>query len=375
MSHFILACGGTGGHLSPGIAIAERLMSRGHSCRLIVSLKEVDSRLCRKYANLDFVRVPGQPLSSHPVRCLRAAAGMGMAFYRTCQMARQPRPAAMLAFGGFTTVPSVLAAEMRRIPFVLHEANRRVGKAIRALRLFATRVYLPPGVQLHGLHPSFIAHPGYPLRREIRRYSRQTARQHLGLNTDGKLLVVIGGSQGASSLNDWVRDNLQALGSSGINVYCVTGLGKGTDGVFEFPSLLGGTTKAWFTPFTDRMAEVLCAADLVLSRAGAGAVAEMTYCRTPSILIPYPYAADGHQVENARFHERQGAGLVVEQKHLASLLSEVRDLIFNDWLLDQFRQNMRQLYRHDPAETIADDLEAIALQTARRPLAGQPLPA
>ncbi len=365
--NFLISCGGTGGHLAPGIGLAERLLSRGHGCKLVVSQKEVDSRLCRQYPHLDFVRTPGCGFSWHPLRLLRFSVGQIRSFCLSLALLKRAKPDAVIAFGGFTAVGLSLSACLLGIPLFLHEANRKPGRAIRLLARFCRRLYLPPGVRLHGLPYGLLAHPGYPLRREIRRLPKDSSRAALGLEGIGKLLVVLGGSQGAAALNQWVRDNMEFLGAEGISVYCVTGLGKGEETRYEFPSSLGGVARAWFTQFTDRVSELLSAADLVVSRAGAGAIAECVHIGTPVILIPYPYAADNHQEENARFLERQGGCLLLSQENLASLRQEVRDLIFNEWLLAKMRENMRLLGRRDAAEWICRDLELQLFAPAAQP--------
>jgi UDP-N-acetylglucosamine--N-acetylmuramyl-(pentapeptide) pyrophosphoryl-undecaprenol N-acetylglucosamine transferase len=108
------------------------------------------------------------------------------------------------------------------------------------------------------------------------------------------------------------------------------------------------------------VAELLSAADLVISRAGAGTLEELIRCETPAILIPFPYAASDHQRANASFFERQGGGLVVEESALGGLHSEVLDLIFNDWLLRQFRKNLNRMDRANSLNMMVADLEEIA---------------
>jgi UDP-N-acetylglucosamine--N-acetylmuramyl-(pentapeptide) pyrophosphoryl-undecaprenol N-acetylglucosamine transferase len=129
--------------------------------------------------------------------------------------------------------------------------------------------------------------------------------------------------------------------------------------------------RAWFLPFCDDVGTLLSAADLVLSRAGAGTLAELIRCETPAILVPYPHAADNHQQANARFFEQQGGGLVVDQAALGTLRQEVLDTIFNDWLLNKFRENLRRMGRENCVETIVQDLEELA-QPSRPRLQPQP---
>jgi len=174
------------------------------------------------------------------------------------------------------------------------------------------------------------------------------------------VLVILGGSQGASPLNAWVRGRLPRLAEAGIQVCCVTGLGKGSAELLELRGDSGQPVKAVFMPFCDDIATLLSAADLVVSRAGAGTIAELIRCATPAILVPFPQAADNHQWANARFFEQQGGGFVVDQSYLADLDREVREVIFNDWLLRKFRANLQRMDRANSLDFILDDLEELA---------------
>jgi UDP-N-acetylglucosamine--N-acetylmuramyl-(pentapeptide) pyrophosphoryl-undecaprenol N-acetylglucosamine transferase len=249
------------------------------------------------------------------------------------------------------------------VPVALHEANRIPGRAIRMLSRFARRLYLPPGVRLPGRLGLMVRHTGLPVRSEIARIGRTEARAQLGVDPAQKLLVVLGGSQGSTSLNKWVDDNLSALAQQGLQVWCVTGMGKGDVGVKELPGRNGQTVRAWSEPFSDRMGLLMSAADLAVSRAGAGTLAELVHCETPAILIPYPFAADNHQQANAVYFEQQGGGLVVGEKSLGSLREEVQDVVFNDWLLNKFRANLRRMADENSIEVIITDLEALASGT------------
>jgi UDP-N-acetylglucosamine--N-acetylmuramyl-(pentapeptide) pyrophosphoryl-undecaprenol N-acetylglucosamine transferase len=171
-----------------------------------------------------------------------------------------------------------------------------------------------------------------------------------------------------------VRERLERLAGEGIQVCCVTGLGKGGDEVRELRAKSGQTVKAIFMPFCDDVATLLSAADLVVSRAGAGTIAELIRCATPAILVPFPQAADNHQWANARFFERQGGGIVVDQHYLANLDREVRDVIFNDWLLHKFRANLQRMDRANMLDLILDDLEGLASSPAVKPAEGPSSP-
>jgi len=360
MSRFLIACGGTGGHLSPGIALAEGLTARGHEAVLLISRKKVDARLIAKYPQLHFERIPGAPFTLRPVGLAQCLWGQAGAFWFSARLIRRWRPDLIAGFGGFTTAGIIVVAALFRRPVALHEANRVPGRAVRFLGGLAQRLYLPPGVALRGVRQARVRHVGLPVRREIVSLPREAAQARLGFDPALKLLVIFGGSQGASALNQWVRGRLERLAAEGIQVCCVTGPDKGGDEVRTLPGAAGRPVRAVFLPFCDDVATLLSAADLVVSRAGAGTIAELIRCATPAILVPFPHAADNHQRANARFFEQQGGGVVLDEQHLADLDREVRDVIFNDWLLRKFRGNLRRMDRANSLDLILDDLERLA---------------
>lgn len=364
MSRFLIACGGTGGHLAPGIAVAEILQKAGHHCVLLISHKQVDSALIQKYGHLNFYKTPGRAFAGGISTWIASAWSLvsGLQFSR--KLIKEEQPDLVLLFGGFLSVGLGIAARTHGIPVAVHEANCCPGKAVRLIRRLATRMYLPDGVRMKGVAPERIRYLGYPVRQEIKHCLKADAWKRMGIAVPKKLLVIIGGSQGAVALNEWVLDNFEALAEAGISVYCVTGLGKSSRSMIEHNTESGLRITATFVPFSDAMGDVISAADLVVSRAGAGAIAEIIRCRAPSILIPYPYAADDHQKANGMMHERHGAGMVLAQDQLDTLLNEVKELMYNDWLLAKFKSNLERLDRMDSGALVAEDLMSLAAKYA-----------
>ena len=365
MSRFVIACGGTGGHLAPGIAVAEELQSRGHECVLLVSRKGVDQRLSAKYDKLTFLRSPGRGFSVNPIGFLSFVFSQIQSVFFAIRVLSN-RPQAVMAFGGFTSTGVVIAAFLKRIPVALHEANRNPGRAVRFLRRFAKRLYLPDGIKLRAVPATLIRYPGYPVRKEIRRMEKADARKELGVDINCRLLVVMGGSQGATSLNNWAAENAKALSANGISLICICGPDQNVPADFESADPNGAKTFVRFIPFCDKMGILMSSADVIVSRAGAGSIAEIIECVVPSILVPYPFAADNHQMANARHLEQQGGCVLLEQERIGGLLSEVLDLIFSEWLLERISFNLEQIRSPGCAGEIATDLARLGEKQAEQ---------
>lgn len=366
MRKAFIACGGTGGHLSPGIALAEELTARDWSCLLLVSKKEVDSRLLQKYPQFAYEALAGSAFALSPIRFARSAVNLIRGTAACVRRIKEHQPDVIVGFGGFLSMPALLAGYLCGVPVAIHEANRVAGRVTRIVSFFADRIYLPKGVALRGARASRIRFLGMPVRREIRSLPKAKAKSQLGLNPDQKTLFVMGGSQGAEALNRWVDDNLESLAQREIQVYCLTGAGKAESSVTH-RSPKGVEVKSIFKRFSDDMAVALSAADLIVSRAGAGSIAEIVRCRAPAILVPYPLAADDHQRSNARNFEMLGCGMAVEQAYLPKLVEEVKDLMYNEWMLQRFRSNLEGADRVDAQSQMARDLEDLASRRAPEP--------
>ncbi|MBM3872142.1 MAG: UDP-N-acetylglucosamine--N-acetylmuramyl-(pentapeptide) pyrophosphoryl-undecaprenol N-acetylglucosamine transferase [Verrucomicrobia bacterium] len=365
MSRFLISCGGTGGHLAPGIALAEELQRRGHQVRLLISRKQVDARLAEKYPQLVFEPVASAGLDGGVLGMARFGLGQLRALVAGWRRVRRERPAAVIGFGGFTSVGPAVAGWLLGVPVVLHEANRVPGRAVRVLGRLARRVYLPPGVALRSARRGAVRESGLPLRREFRREPVEGARRTLGLLVDRPVVVVLGGSQGASALNTWARGAAAELAESGIQLYCLTGLGKGAAEVRPLRDREGGEVRVIEVPFSDRMATVLSAADLAVSRAGAGTIAELVRTETPAVLVPYPQAADNHQTANAVAFVQDGGGRQLPQGRLVELTAVVRTLLADPQALAAHRAALRSQQAVDAAAVLANDLESIAASRPR----------
>lgn len=352
-----IVCGGTGGHLAPGIATAQRLRQRQVPVRLVTSEKEVDSLLLGAYPDIPYMTAKGAPFSLRPLGLLGFLWKNLYGFVQAIRTLRQDRPPVLVAFGGFQSVSFVIAAWLLRIPVVLHEANRVAGRSVRTLAVMADLVFLPDGVALPGIETRRLQRLSMPLRQEVQHIPKDQIRKKMEIPVHAKVLVVSGGSQGAEILNTWVETHHKSLAADGIWVILVAGPGKNhlpERTVLE--SEQGASVEVRSFAFHPAMYELFSCADMVVSRAGAGTIAELVTCLAPSILVPYPHAADDHQTANARDLERRGGSILIGQPEIPNLYREILDLIYNDWLLGRMRSNLRQLSSGDAAARLADHL-------------------
>lgn len=366
MSDLLIACGGTGGHLTPGIALAEEMERRGYTSLLLISNKSIDKQLTQKYPERRFLSIQGTPLQFTVPGTLRFLITQTRGFVHAWKLIRRERPRLILGFGGFTTAAVIVAGWVRGVPVALHEANRVPGRAVRVLARFARRVYLPRGVELPTVADSKRRHAGLPVRDEIKRRPRHEVAEQFGLDANRPTLVVLGGSQGARALNRWAEGAAPTLAAAGVQMLIVTGPGKGEGGRTDHAGPSGATVTVVSLPFCDDMAGVLSLADLVVSRSGAGTLAELMQIGVPALLVPYPYAADNHQLANAEEYANAGCGRVVLEDEVEQLTPMVCDLLGDETHLAELRSNLCHADKASTLELMYEDL--IALAKGRRPV-------
>lgn len=332
-----MACGGTGGHLAPGIALAQRLSQEGHDCLLIVSGKAVDAQMTAKYQRLKFVVGRGRGFGPGLKNKIKFFPAFLSSLVSAWRLVSDYRPQALVCFGGFMSIAPALVCALRGIPVLVHEANRRPGKAVRLIARWATSVHLPSGVRLGGVPAERQHDSGFPVRQEIIPSAREVARHVIGMPTQGRMLLVAGGSQGAKILTRWVENHVAEFAERGIHVLCLTGA-SGLEKEIRTPQ-----SCVRFLPFCHQMGSAYSAADLAITRAGAGTLAELAACRTPSILIPYSLAADDHQTANADYFVEAGAAWVCSEKQLTELAHRIFELLQDNSRLAAMRDALAML--------------------------------
>ena len=356
---FIFAGGGTGGHIYPGLAVADELLRIRPEAKVVFACSDrpIDRHILEQTPHAFAVQ---------PVRPLPHGLGQAIDFTRRYiasalqarQMIADLRPTAVLGLGGFAAGPVVCRAAKRGVRTGMLNPDAVPGKANRMLARRADVIFTAfaaTAQKFPSAVGSKVRHVGCPVRRAFLEADRAEAVEHFGLRADRKTLVVNGGSLGAASINEAVAllgDELAELAGAW-QVLLITGKDK-ADAALESAGELG----ACVLEYCERMDLAYAAADLSLGRAGVGTVAELAATATPAVLMPYPYHADQHQRLNADELRQAGAAVVVEDakdpKENAERLRKTLLAIMRDAeRLDTMHAAARQVEGARAAEQVA----------------------
>jgi UDP-N-acetylglucosamine--N-acetylmuramyl-(pentapeptide) pyrophosphoryl-undecaprenol N-acetylglucosamine transferase len=361
----VIACGGTGGHLFPGIAVAEVLRDRGHEVMLLVSEKDIDALALSSRANFRVERLPtvGLPSPFSPaffgfIRRFCESLALCRSIYRTF------KPQVVLGMGGFTSTAPVLAGRIRGIPTFIHESNAVPGKANRLTARMVRAVMLGFKECAPFFPKTNTEVTGTPVRTELVRLDRLASRQKLGLREDLTTLLVMGGSQGASGINQAMIKALPFLRGVRLQVIHLSG---SRDERLVADNYRRENIAAHIASFHHRMEEAYSAADFVVARAGAASLAELAAFSLPGILIPFPYATNDHQTRNAEIYARVDAAVLLKESDLSGelLARKIRELIENPERIQQMAANCSRLAPKDAAGRVVTTMERYTIHEPR----------
>lgn len=353
--------GGTGGHLYPAIAIADALRANGAAIAFIGTADRLEATIVPK-AGYALQTVSSRPLTRKPsLELLRTIAANARGIAQSASILRRVKPDLVVATGGYVCFPVVLAARMLRIRVALLEPNAHPGLTNRLLAPFVDEVwgaFERADTRFAGKY----VHTGIPVRANLRALpAREDALTRLGLSTQRRTLLAMGGSQGARSINDALASLVKTDGlPAGWQLIHVTGE-KEYD---RIRTQIGDEREHAVRPYLHDLSDAYAAADLVLARSGASTLGELTALGKPAVLVPYPYAADDHQTRNAEAFADGGAAVVVPDRDLvAGRLRGVLSEVTAPSRLQQMQAAAERLRNTDPVATI---LARIAVLTERK---------
>jgi UDP-N-acetylglucosamine--N-acetylmuramyl-(pentapeptide) pyrophosphoryl-undecaprenol N-acetylglucosamine transferase len=366
--HFALAAGGTGGHMVPAHALAAELMKRGHHVALVTD--ERGARIPGLFDGVQTHIIPAGRLGGGPRewlqawRDIRAGTAMARQLYETFD------PAAVVGFGGYPALPALRAGFKSRIPTVIHEQNAVLGRVNRLVagRVDAIATAYPNVQRLRSKFDGKTFLVGNPVR-DIVRDIRSQPFPDLGPDSIFRVLVT-GGSQGASILSDVVPDGLALLPQGFRRRLQVTQQCRPEDiETVRSKYKVLGIPADLATYFTD-LPERLAWAHLVIARAGASTIADISVAGRPAILIPLPSAADDHQTANARELAQVGGARAIRQENFtpAELAKQMQKLALDPKALINAARRAHGVGRPDAATDLADLVERIGLNTTIEPI-------
>ncbi|MFH0963648.1 MAG: undecaprenyldiphospho-muramoylpentapeptide beta-N-acetylglucosaminyltransferase [Planctomycetota bacterium] len=352
----IFAGGGTGGHLFPGIAVAEALRRRfgDAEIRFVGSRKRIEVGILAS-AGYELVSIPAAPFSKNPWRWPGFAVRSLAAYHQSLRLVRGLGADLVVALGGYAAYWPALAAKGRRIPVVALEQNVIPGKAGRRIAgwAYATCVQFPGSAE-HFRPKANVVVTGNPVRREVRETTREQGRARLGLSEKERVVLVVGGSQGSHAINELVVEALGKLARIEGH-FLIHQTGKSdysrVEGAYQAAGVRG-----LVGAFFDEMPAHLAAADVVVGRAGATGIAEICVRGLPSILIPYPHAAEAHQEANARELASRGAAVVLDERKTTSeeFFRELEKLLGDPGRMRRMSEAARALGIGDAAERVVE---------------------
>ena len=365
---FVVSGGGTGGHIYPALAIAAGLTQRfpGAEVLYIGTDKGMEAEIVPK-EGIPFKGIPAsglqRKLSLGNIRALWQAL---RGYRQAGRILRRWRPQVVIGTGGYVSGPVVLAAAMRRIPTLIHEQNAYPGITNRLL----SRVAHCVAVTFDGAESIFpkkarIKLTGLPIRPEILALERLSDGHGQDAQDKGLTILSFGGSRGARVINEAMIEVIRAYGNQPrcnlVHITGVQGYQEFRDKAVAAGINLDMLRNVAIHPYLYNITEVLAKADLVVSRAGATTLAELTALGIPSILIPYPLATENHQEHNARALEKEGAAIVILDKDLtgASLNRRVSQLIEDKVRLERMGKASKSMGKVDALKEIISCVEEI----------------
>ena len=370
----LIAGGGTGGHLFPGLALAEEVKTRHprNDVLFVGSARGLEVTAVPK-AGFPLELIEIGPLKRQGlVGFLRGVFKLPIALWQSVGILRRFDPDVVVGVGGYASGPIVIAAWLLRIPSAVQEQNALPGFTNRVLGRFVDACFISFDEARAGFPARKVHLLGNPIRRAF-------LDNYLHEKPPGERLqlFITGGSQGAHGLNVRVADAIERLApelGKGLGVLHQTGVKDEAEVGARYQALAGTGAELKATAFIDDMAKAYAEADLLVCRAGATTIAELTVCKKPAILVPFPFAADDHQTVNAQSLVLAGAARLIQEKELdgEKLAAQVRELAADRELLKRMSRASGLLGRPEAAREIAD--VCVSLCSARLVREGRHLP-
>jgi UDP-N-acetylglucosamine--N-acetylmuramyl-(pentapeptide) pyrophosphoryl-undecaprenol N-acetylglucosamine transferase len=353
----IIAGGGTGGHIFPAIAIANAL-KKINEANEILFVGAKGRMEMEKIPQAGF-EIKGLDIAGFNRSSLIKNIGLPLklirSFFQVKNILNEFKPDAVVGVGGYSSFPVLRFAQAKKIPTFIHESNSFAGKSNMLLGKKATKIF----VATDGMEKFFpsdrIMITGNPVRKSIAEasVSKMDALKFFGLSAERKTVLVVGGSLGAMSINDAISKGLNELLDNNLQLIWQTGKPYAAKAKEQAMN----KEQVWVNDFINQMEYAYSAADIVVSRAGAMAIAELCLVEKPVLFVPYPFAAEDHQTANAGNLVQKNAALMVrDDEAIEKVVPMIIDLSKNEEKQQELRNNIKKLAIKNADEIIAEEI-------------------
>ncbi len=355
---FLFAGGGTGGHLYPAIAVAQKLLELQPESKILFvgTKKKIEARVLPKLGfNFKTIWISGITRKI-TIKNLLFPLKLVISMFQSLLISIKYKPHVAIGTGAYVSGPAIWGASFMGARVVLMEQNSYPGLTNRLLEKKASKIFVSfEESKKYFRDSSKLINSGNPIRVDIKLQDKETALQHFELAKDKKTLVIIGGSLGAGSINEAIEKNLDSLKELGIQVLWQTG-----EYYFKkFRKYNSDLVKV--EKYFDNISLTYSIADLLIVRAGATTIAELAALGLPVIFVPSPNVAEDHQYKNAKvLYDSEAAELIRDNEISDKIIGKVKELIFNDDKLKKYRDNIKKFAKPDAANIIANEIIKLA---------------
>ena len=348
MKKVVFITGGTGGHIYPAINKKKKMREQNIDILFIGTEHRMEKELVPK-ENFRFIGLDILPLKS-----IKSVIKMIISVFKAISILNKEKPDKVIGFGNYITIPVLIAAIVLRIPYYLQEQNCTMGMANKYFYKKAKKIFIAFEDTLESVKEKYRSKfivTGNPLREEFYTKNSKEERYKLGISEDKKMILIIGGSLGAKSINDAIVKNWNnILNESNLKVFWATGRENYDEIVYKIRKKGDNIIE----PYFNNVADLMSATDLVVCRAGASTISELIQMEKPSIIIPYDFVG---QKENADVLEFINATKIFSNEEICNALGEALSLVNQEDVLMFMKENIKKLKKGNASEVIISEME------------------
>jgi UDP-N-acetylglucosamine--N-acetylmuramyl-(pentapeptide) pyrophosphoryl-undecaprenol N-acetylglucosamine transferase len=362
----IVSGGGTGGHIYPGVAIAKKIKEKNPGANIIFIGSEngLEKKLVPKEGfDIKLITVEGL----NKKISLKTFSSLQKAFkglFQANKIINEFKPDIVIGTGGYVCGPVVLSAALKGIPTVIHEQNAFPGMTNKILSKFVSKIAITFKEAEKYFPKNKVAHTGNPIRNQILNINKTKSRDFWGFDKNKPLVLVVGGSRGARNINNAVASIIPEIANKDIQLLFITGENQYDEVLKKLKAENIDYAKykgIKILPYVYNMQDALGACDIIISRAGATIISEVTALGIPAILIPSPFVANNHQEYNAIALEENGAAIIIKETQIKDDIfkAQILNTVNNKDTLVKMSQNSRKLAVLDASEKIYNIIEGL----------------